>query len=75
MIDAQISKLEEHRERERNELLKRSEIPDGADQFSNFQLQRLLQRSKTNTQLKMVSLGKKLKKIIIVKRGQSAQHC
>ncbi|CAK5076321.1 unnamed protein product [Meloidogyne enterolobii] len=51
-IDAQISRLEEHRERERNTLLKQSDIPDDAKQFSNFQLQRLLQRNQTNSDLK-----------------------
>ncbi|CAK5058703.1 unnamed protein product [Meloidogyne enterolobii] len=51
-IDAQISRLEEHRERERNILLKQSDIPDDAKQFSNFQLQRLLQRNQTNFDLK-----------------------
>uniref|UniRef100_A0A914NDP2 Uncharacterized protein n=1 Tax=Meloidogyne incognita TaxID=6306 RepID=A0A914NDP2_MELIC len=51
-IDAQISRLEEHCERERNTLLKQSDIPDDAKQFSNFQLQRLLQRNQTNYNLK-----------------------
>jgi len=48
--------LEEHRERERNTLLKQSDIPDDAKQFSNFQLQRLLQRNQTNYNLKKVFL-------------------
>ncbi|KAL7074405.1 hypothetical protein ACQ4LE_006763 [Meloidogyne hapla] len=57
-IDAQISKLEEHRERERNIVLKKSEIPDNAKQFSTLQLQRLLQRNQTNAQLKKLKEDK-----------------
>ena len=53
-LDAQITRLEEAKERARNARLRPSEIPDDSNQFSQFQLQRLVGRNEIRAQLDKV---------------------
>jgi hypothetical protein len=55
ILDAQISKLEEVKERQRNAKLQPWEIPEDSKEFSKFQLERLVKKNKLSTQLDKVN--------------------
>uniref|UniRef100_A0A1I7YN76 DNA repair protein complementing XP-G cells n=1 Tax=Steinernema glaseri TaxID=37863 RepID=A0A1I7YN76_9BILA len=57
--DDRIRLLLDSRERARNERLTPAQIPEDSDDFSRFQIQRLLQRSKITSQLDMLCKEKK----------------
>lgn len=52
--DARMSFLKDAKEKCRLSRLSTNEIPEDSNDFSNFQLERLLNRNKINSQLDMV---------------------
>jgi len=60
ILDAQITKLEEVKERQRNAKLQPWEIPEDSKEFSQFQLERLVKKNKLSTQLDKVNYNKYL---------------